>query len=49
AGIPIVALTANAFDEDKQKAYASGMDAFLSKPVNPENLVKTVSDIIKKT
>ena len=49
AGIPIVALTANAFDEDKQKAYASGMDAFLSKPVNPENLVRTVSDIIKKT
>ena len=49
AKIPIVALTANAFDEDKKKAFDSGMDAFLSKPVDPDNLADTVSDIIKKS
>ena len=40
--IPIVAMTANAFTEDKKKALDAGMDAHLSKPMNIEDLKKTV-------
>ena len=38
AQIPIVALTANAFDEDRQKAFACGMNAHVVKPINMEQL-----------
>lgn len=38
ARIPIVALTANAFEEDRRRAMESGMDAFLAKPVRLEDL-----------
>ena len=37
--IPIIALTANAFDEDKKKALECGMDGFLSKPIVIEELI----------
>ena len=40
--IPIVAMTANAFDEDKRKALEAGMDAHLSKPMDVEQLKRTV-------
>ena len=37
--IPIIALTANAFDEDKKKALECGMDGFVSKPIVIEELI----------
>lgn len=39
AGIPIIALTANAFDEDRQKAFACGMNAHVVKPIDMEQLL----------
>ena len=42
AGITILAMTANAFDEDKKKALECGMDGFLSKPIVIEELISTL-------
>ena len=42
AGITILAMTANAFDEDKKKALECGMDGFLSKPIVIEELIATL-------
>jgi len=36
--IPVVAMTANAMDGDKEKCFASGMDDYISKPIDPEKL-----------
>jgi CheY-like chemotaxis protein len=44
--IPIVALTANAFDEDVQHSLQAGMNAHLSKPVDPEHLYQTLEELI---
>ena len=44
--IPIIALTANAFDEDVQRSMQAGMNAHLSKPVEPEHLIKTLGELI---
>ena len=44
--IPIIALTANAFDEDVQLSLQSGMNAHLSKPVEPERLYQTLEELI---
>lgn len=46
ANIPIVAMTANAFDEDKQNALDSGMNAHVAKPINVENLMNVLHSII---
>ena len=40
AGIPIIAITANALPEDRRKAAESGMDSFITKPVNKERLLQ---------
>ena len=44
--IPIIALTANAFDEDVQHSLQAGLNAHLSKPVQPEILFETLESLI---
>ncbi|MBQ8913145.1 MAG: response regulator, partial [Lachnospiraceae bacterium] len=46
--IPIVALTANAFDEDVQRSMQAGLNAHLSKPVEPDSLFGTLEGLIKR-
>ena len=46
--IPIIAMTANVFDEDVQQSLQAGMDAHLSKPVEPEHLYETMAKLIAK-
>jgi CheY-like chemotaxis protein len=46
ATIPIIALTANAFDEDVQRSLQVGMNAHLTKPVEPEHLYQTLGELI---
>ncbi|MBA4211684.1 MAG: hypothetical protein C0449_01250 [Polaromonas sp.] len=48
AELPIIALTAGALAEERQLAFAAGMDAFLTKPLDPERLVRTVHDCVHK-
>ncbi|MBR2662012.1 MAG: response regulator [Clostridia bacterium] len=45
--IPIIALTANAFDEDVQRSLQAGLNAHLSKPVEPETLFETLESLIR--
>ncbi len=47
--IPIVAMTANAFAEDIQKSLDSGMDAHISKPVDPATVKKILCQVLQKT
>lgn len=47
--IPIVAMSANAFDEDVKKSMASGMNGHLSKPLDMEKLQKTLQKYLKGT
>ena len=46
SSIPIVAMTANAFDEDRQKAIEAGMNGHVAKPIDIEKLMDTLKDIL---
>ena len=46
ATIPIIALTANAFDEDVQRSLQAGLNAHLSKPIEPDILFETLEHLI---
>jgi CheY-like chemotaxis protein len=48
AEIPILAMTANAFEEDKREAYNAGMNGHLAKPVDVRELMKTLMGILQK-
>ena len=45
--IPIIAMTANAFTEDRIRAKESGMDEHIAKPVDVELLVKVIHKLVK--
>ncbi|MGN0996145.1 MAG: response regulator [Candidatus Ventricola sp.] len=47
ANIPIIAMTANAFDEDKHLAYEAGMNGFVAKPIDIDALLRTLTDVLK--
>jgi CheY-like chemotaxis protein len=44
--LPVIALTANAFDSDRQLAFDCGCDEFLSKPISSEICLKTVAKFL---
>ena len=46
--IPIIALTANAFDEDVQRSIQAGLNAHLSKPVDPDTLFETLESLVAR-
>ncbi|MBF0200934.1 MAG: response regulator [Desulfamplus sp.] len=46
--IPIIAMTANAMKGDKERCLAAGMDGFISKPVDPENLASVLRGFLHK-
>lgn len=46
ASIPIIAMTANAFEEDKKAALQSGMNGHIAKPIDIENLLETLDKIL---
>jgi CheY-like chemotaxis protein len=48
ARTPIIAMTANAFEEDKRKARLAGMDGHLGKPIDVKELLKELAGILKK-
>ena len=47
ANIPILAMTANAFDEDKKNAFAAGMNGHLAKPIDRNELMRQLSIYLK--
>ena len=48
ASIPILAMTANAFNEDRDIALEAGMDGFLSKPIDVEELIRTLQRVFSE-
>ena len=48
-GVPIVALTANAMEGDKERFIAAGCDGYISKPIDIDTFVDTVRDYLKQS
>ena len=48
AYIPIIAMTANAFEEDKREAFAAGMDGHIAKPIQVDKLLSMLAEIIRQ-
>lgn len=46
SNIPIVAMSANAFEEDKQKALSIGMNGYIAKPIDMDNVLLTLSKVL---
>ena len=46
--IPIIAMTANAYEEDRRRTSNAGMNAHLAKPIDPKQLFKTLDDFIRQ-
>ena len=46
--IPIVALTANAFESEQERCLEAGMDAFLTKPIDRARLLETVHQVRRR-
>ena len=48
ASIPVIAMTANAFEEDKRDAIAAGMDGHIAKPIQVDKLLSMLAGIIRQ-
>ena len=46
ASIPVLAMTANAFEEDRQQALRCGMNGHIAKPIDIDKLFETLSEVL---
>jgi DNA-binding response OmpR family regulator len=49
ASMPVIAVTASVMDHDRKRIIAAGFDAYVPKPVNIRELVKTLNDLLSKS